>query len=641
MGLMPFILSLSRSQVSDVEPTPLGFRRAITVDNTGAAGAQTDFPVRIELTSSNFDFSKTPGTNLRFTSDLAGQTDLSYWIEKWDGDNELATIWVKVASLPNNAPTTVYMFYGEPEVTNSSNGTNVFTMFENFPGGPDQHNLVGSDSGGATTFVPELRRFYFFGQDKAASTGSNIVQWVNIDTWEVGFVWPGLDTPVNGAAVIYCPSTQLIYVFGGRNNTSGNHTNLIQTFDPFTETFDTLSETIPTNLTDSEPVYDPESESIFLFGGTTATSTRSSVIYSFDPQTGDITDTTADLPTAATSIGGVYNPDDQLIYLFGGVWQNGMTTDNLDTILSYNPATPSTNPVNTGATLAEPTENQNGAYAKGAIYLFGGFRRTTATYKDIIQKYVPSTNARTTLAATMPRPDDDARAYYDSVTDRIYISPWLHSDQATDNSFHEKVIVNIFNPNTEASPVEPTLRTGPPSGWTSVGTDSRPPYHLKNCMLLDDDSAANSITAAKSLGVTLTSDIWMMEVEIELMDTTGRTFIFMYQDSTPITQIDDESNQMWQIRDGSNVFTNIANAITGPHWMGTLLDIGAERQYGLLNRANRTSARTLRGTISTGVNAVRIGTSSTGMEKSKISRVILRKCALIEPTQTVGAETEL
>lgn len=158
MSLQHFIMTLQSTQVyePDPEPTPLGFRRAVTVDNTGAAGAQTNFPVRIELTSANFDFSKTPGTNLRFTSDEAGETDLSYWIEKWDNTNELATIWVKVASLPNNAATTVYMFYGEPGATNQSNGSNVFTLFENFPGGPDQHNLVGSDSGGATTFVPEL-----------------------------------------------------------------------------------------------------------------------------------------------------------------------------------------------------------------------------------------------------------------------------------------------------------------------------------------------------------------------------------------------------------------------------------------------------------------------------------------------------
>lgn len=478
-----------------------------------------------------------------------------------------------------------------------------------------------------------MRRIYFFGQDVNAGVGASLVQWINIDTWEAGFVRPGLDVPVNAPGVAYSPNTGLIYVFGGRLNEDGTYTDEIQTLNPVTEVFNTLTATTPTNLADAEAVYYPVNGKIFIFGGTTASGTRSNKILVFDPATETISDTSAVLPTAATSIGGVYHPADQHIYLFGGVWQDGMTTKNLDTILKYNPASPSTNPTNTGHTLAAPTENQHGTSTGEAIYLFGGYSRSESEYKDIIQKYVPATGSRTTLSETMPRPDDDARAFYDSVTGKVFISPWLHSDQSSDNEHKEKLIVHIFDPSDETVAPEPPLRSAPPSGWSNVGTDNSS-YNIGSYLVIDEESSSNHVAVRKDI-TALNSGTWMFEAKVSRMDAGGRTFFHLYDNTTVLTQIDDETSTHWQIRNGSNVYTNIDTIKSGYQVVGTLLNISSARQYGLINRENRTAEQTLRNSISSGVDNIRITSSSTGEEKTAVDWVIIRKAALNEPTVTV------
>src|SRR5690606_13308059 len=124
------------------------------------------------------------------------------------------------------------------------------------------------------------------------------------------------------------------------------------------------------------------------------------------------------------------------------------------------------------------------------------------------------------LTETTPRPDDDARAYYDSDTGRVILGPWLHSSQSTDNSYHEKVIFNVFDPSTEAFEPEPALRTGPPPGWTSAGTGSNPPYHQNRMMVLEDTSATAYVRAQKTIAA-LSSGVWALEVRIGGAAYTG------------------------------------------------------------------------------------------------------------------------
>lgn len=109
------------------------YKRPITIDNSSNSNALTDYQIRIDLTSSNFNFAKakSDGADIRFT-DSDGVTLLSYWIESWDNSGETATIWVKVPSVPASSTKTIYMYYGNSGATSESDGESTFEFFDDF-----------------------------------------------------------------------------------------------------------------------------------------------------------------------------------------------------------------------------------------------------------------------------------------------------------------------------------------------------------------------------------------------------------------------------------------------------------------------------------------------------------------------------
>ncbi len=107
------------------------YRKAITITEQSGSDL-TDYQVKIELNSSNFDFSKAnaDGSDIRFAADDG--TLLPYWIEEWDSVNQTAKIWVKIPSLLANSSITIYMYYGNPSAVSESNGEAVFDFFDDF-----------------------------------------------------------------------------------------------------------------------------------------------------------------------------------------------------------------------------------------------------------------------------------------------------------------------------------------------------------------------------------------------------------------------------------------------------------------------------------------------------------------------------
>jgi len=84
-------------------------RKKITLTNP--AGAVVDAPVLIRLHTGNFDFlsANENGSDLRV---VAGDdtTELKFHIEKWDGINQLALVWVKFPSLASR--TEAWLYFG-------------------------------------------------------------------------------------------------------------------------------------------------------------------------------------------------------------------------------------------------------------------------------------------------------------------------------------------------------------------------------------------------------------------------------------------------------------------------------------------------------------------------------------------------
>jgi hypothetical protein len=106
----------------------------ITISNPNST-ALIDYQVRIDLDSSNFDFSKanSDGSDIRFSEDN-GNTTISYWLESWDNSGQTATIYTKVSSIDANSSKTIRMYYGNVDAASESNGDNVFEFFDDFEG---------------------------------------------------------------------------------------------------------------------------------------------------------------------------------------------------------------------------------------------------------------------------------------------------------------------------------------------------------------------------------------------------------------------------------------------------------------------------------------------------------------------------
>lgn len=103
------------------------YRRKITIDQTKIDATLTDFTVLVELTSSNFDFTKalSTGYDIRFTS--SDQTTLlEFERDRHDDSGELATYYVKIPSISDSVDTDFYIYYGNALATDESDSVNAW-----------------------------------------------------------------------------------------------------------------------------------------------------------------------------------------------------------------------------------------------------------------------------------------------------------------------------------------------------------------------------------------------------------------------------------------------------------------------------------------------------------------------------------
>jgi biopolymer transport protein ExbB len=92
-------------------------RKKVTL--TSASGEVTDVPVLIRLHSGNFDFlsANDDGSDLRLIA-ADDKTELKFHVEKWDGANQLALIWVKVPKLTSQ--TEIFLYFGNESAASAA-----------------------------------------------------------------------------------------------------------------------------------------------------------------------------------------------------------------------------------------------------------------------------------------------------------------------------------------------------------------------------------------------------------------------------------------------------------------------------------------------------------------------------------------
>jgi biopolymer transport protein ExbB len=109
-------------------------RRKVSLDTTDQGAALKEglanVPVLVRLHTGNFVFNEAQidGNDLRFIAD-DDKTPLEFHIEKFDGVNELALVWVKVPRMaPGSAEGHVWLYYGNEKAVAAGNPKGTYTV---------------------------------------------------------------------------------------------------------------------------------------------------------------------------------------------------------------------------------------------------------------------------------------------------------------------------------------------------------------------------------------------------------------------------------------------------------------------------------------------------------------------------------
>ncbi len=139
-------------------------------DNSGSI--LTNYQVLITLNPKIFNYSKADGNgdDIRFTlynSSNSNESELSYWIEKWNTSGE-SKIWVNVTKIPANGISTIYMYYGNPGAPSENNRSATMLWFDDFSTDTTSlYNSIGVDEG------PSITGGYMEFSESGGSVGLN------------------------------------------------------------------------------------------------------------------------------------------------------------------------------------------------------------------------------------------------------------------------------------------------------------------------------------------------------------------------------------------------------------------------------------------------------------------------------------
>jgi biopolymer transport protein ExbB len=108
------------------------YRKQLTVDTTPAggdiAGTLLNVPVLVRLHAGNFGYfldTQPHGEDLRFIA-ADDKTPLKYQVESYDAVNEMALVRVQVPTLPGNATTPFWMYYGNATAVSGADPSGVY-----------------------------------------------------------------------------------------------------------------------------------------------------------------------------------------------------------------------------------------------------------------------------------------------------------------------------------------------------------------------------------------------------------------------------------------------------------------------------------------------------------------------------------
>lgn len=115
----------------------------------------------------------------------------------------------------------------------------------------------------------------------------------------------------------------------------------------------------------------PGGEVGYLAGGMDSTGTHSAALYTWSPSTATLTTATSTLPAAVIGSLVVFNPNDSMVYIFGGLTSG---SGPVDTIHRWDPIFDSITALSPGVVLPKPLSFMAGTFhpGTGLIYIYGG-----------------------------------------------------------------------------------------------------------------------------------------------------------------------------------------------------------------------------------------------------------------------------
>ncbi|MCP4634498.1 MAG: DUF2341 domain-containing protein, partial [candidate division Zixibacteria bacterium] len=299
-----------------------GYRQAIDIDNSYNPNDLINYQVEVSLDSFNFIFTdaKPDGADVRF-SDANSVMLFRYWIEEWDSIGETATIWVKVPVIPAISSTTIYMYYGNPDADDMSDGEETFEFFDDF-----EREYTGATGWTVKTPMPEKKadctasvyndQLYLFG---GYDRDSLCVKSYLDDTYSYDPLtdnWaPLADMPTPRWGMVAVTFDTLIHLFSGEAETGATAAHEI--YNPSTDMW-TPGTDVPSVLGQQGIMGIKYGDKIHLF--------YKQYHYEYDPIT-DIYTPKTDVPTPRTW--GTCALVSDKIYVIGG-YSYGSPSDAID-----------------------------------------------------------------------------------------------------------------------------------------------------------------------------------------------------------------------------------------------------------------------------------------------------------------------
>lgn len=127
------VVSIAKAGKTMFDPVGDRYRMPITVNNSSNASTLGDYQVKVTVdTATLISASKMRSDcgDARFV-DANQVTVLNYWLAS--GCNTSSTVfWVKVPSIPGSSSKTIYLYYGNANLTSTSSGANTFIYYDDF-----------------------------------------------------------------------------------------------------------------------------------------------------------------------------------------------------------------------------------------------------------------------------------------------------------------------------------------------------------------------------------------------------------------------------------------------------------------------------------------------------------------------------